>query len=219
MCGNDEAVEDQSLEALGSPPLVRERRDVWHILACIPGITPACAGTTRSGRLAWRSWWDHPRLCGNDPGVGGIDYGKDGITPACAGTTTAGSPVLQVRWDHPRLCGNDFCHNRDRLVVLGSPPLVRERLRIDGALLGSMRITPACAGTTGETVSQAKTKQDHPRLCGNDERGKMAKGADLGSPPLVRERLCGNFLPVKIRRITPACAGTTVKFSGGALRR
>ena len=71
------------------------------------GITPACAGKTRSKLLRGRGFRDHPRVCGENaeynlavakdegspPRVRGKlfpDYAEpcpDGITPACAGKT------------------------------------------------------------------------------------------------------------------------------------
>ena len=72
-----------------------------------PGITPACAGTTKSRNANVRHSKDHPRVCGNhrdvrcfeiadvgspprvrEPPVGAVvTLFITGITPACAGTT------------------------------------------------------------------------------------------------------------------------------------
>ena len=50
---------------------------------------------------------------------------------------------------------------------------------------------------------------DHPRSCGKDS-GALAEGADcMGSPPLVRERLCTWKRMAMCIRITPARAGKT----------
>ena len=72
-------------------------------------------------------------------------------------------------------------------------------------------ITPAHAGKTLTCVCQSQTNQDHPRVCGKDNKTRFIINHQSGSPPRVRERLC--LLPFFCgsRRITPACAGKTCK--------
>ena len=50
--------------------------------------------------------------------------------------------------DHPRLCGNDYALMKASKDIVGSPPLVRERLFFFSQTKVNLRITPACAGTT-----------------------------------------------------------------------
>lgn len=48
----------------GSPPRMRGK-EFLHPLACvIAGITPACAGKSKSKALSMMDTWDHPRMCG-----------------------------------------------------------------------------------------------------------------------------------------------------------
>ena len=54
---------------------------------------------------------------------------------------------------------------------------------------------------------------DHPRSCGKDQKELRTKELQLGSPPLVRERLQQNGSLVAILRITPARAGKTNSFT------
>ena len=53
-----------SCQSLGSPPRMRGKDidDLPHILAA--GITPACAGKSKSKALSMMDTWDHPRMCG-----------------------------------------------------------------------------------------------------------------------------------------------------------
>ncbi len=51
---------------MGSPPLVRERHFLTHLIDSVGRITPACAGTTHIVRFFQCGFEDHPRLCGND---------------------------------------------------------------------------------------------------------------------------------------------------------
>ena len=75
--------------------------------------------------------------------------------------------------------------------------------------LGRRRITPACAGNSILRRSSLSVVRDHPRVCGEQLRSLKYHGRLMGSPPRVRgtERLSG--LLMKIRRITPACAGNS----------
>ena len=107
MCGNHIQINRQSFERGGSPPRVREPRDVCLLIGEIARITPACAGTTPGARQPALVSEDHPRVCGNHhelsrlmPSSLGspprvrepldelvLHRDHAGITPACAGTT------------------------------------------------------------------------------------------------------------------------------------
>ena len=50
--------------------------------------------------------------------------------------------------DHPRLCGNNRALSEQRSPTRGSPPPVREQPNSAMFTVISIRITPACAGTT-----------------------------------------------------------------------
>ena len=112
------------------------------------GITPACAGRTRSIHLLCLSREDHPRVCGkNDYTVSpGAQLegspprvreerhksirlrGLGGITPACAGRTTAVRECIALGRDHPRVCGKNPPPPPNNNFNGGSPPRVREEL-------------------------------------------------------------------------------------------
>ena len=72
------------------------------------------------------------------------------ITPACAGTSVKRLWPIRGKRDHPRMCGDKGyrrlrCEERD-----GSPPHVRGQVFQKGCVIFMPRITPACAGTSGE---------------------------------------------------------------------
>ena len=89
----------------GSPPRVRGKAHVCLMTVISVGITPACAGKSRSVQGPAGSCGDHPRVCGekelrkvttlmgmgSPPRVRGKEellqfvIGHTGITPACAG--------------------------------------------------------------------------------------------------------------------------------------
>ena len=71
---------------------------------------------------------DHPRMCGK--------YQL---------TVTLQSEQFQ---DHPRMCGK-YCNKAmPALLMIGSPPHVREIQKLLTSDENSVRITPACAGNT-----------------------------------------------------------------------
>ena len=114
----------------------------------MPGLTPACAGTSSGGRPTRSSRRAHPRVRGDVKGdeiprnayVGSPPRARGrrrtdartsatpGLTPACAGTSLCDAGVGQLVGAHPR--------------VRGDVRAVRCRLRGAGGL------TPACAGTS-----------------------------------------------------------------------
>ena len=51
-------------------------------------------------------------------------------------------------------------------------------------------------------------------MCGKDRVAKACKVGSVGSPPRVRERLHTNAEFTSFHRITPACAGKTLKKTG-----
>ncbi len=115
---------DLGPESGSSPPArgARGRIGVDHEL---PGIIPACAGSTGCGCVRPRWRWDHPRLRGEhirplvmSSSVGGSSppargaqvpvpgaAPAPGIIPACAGSTSCGMLVARPIRDHPRLRG------------------------------------------------------------------------------------------------------------------
>ena len=134
-----------------------------------------------------------------------------GITPACAGKTDS----LAARWggvqDHPRVCGENATVAIVSSTSLGSPPRVRGKRRELYTAPFIWRITPACAGKTIPLGNVVDLLQDHPRVCGENPR-RCARIFRLGgSPPRVRGKLYPDTSGWQRARITPACAGKTIR--------
>ena len=70
------------------------------------------------------------------------------ITPARAGKTTYFFGYSYLYQDHPRSCGKDPLVASGSGLVLGSPPLVRERHDALADIRQGHGITPARAGKT-----------------------------------------------------------------------
>ena len=133
----------------------------------------------------------------------------DRITPARAGKTVRAGNRLREPRDHPRSCGKDGQHHHDRNRRRGSPPLVRERPMMWTPYCSCKGITPARAGKTFINNLQGSLGKDHPRSCGKDFSGDGPVLLQIGSPPLVRERLVPHHNVGHVGRITPARAGKT----------
>ena len=213
----------------GSPPRVRGARISRTPTCKDMGITPACAGSTSPSWLTGCVTWDHPRVCGehthamsstvvpsgSPPRVRGAREGpgrrhlRPGITPACAGST-AGLPAARAcPTDHPRVCGEHDHKTTGAVHGEGSPPRVRgARCRVDLQEVG-VRITPACAGSTGQPAARRCARRDHPRVCGEHRVEVWGYIGTDGSPPRVRGARSGAVARSGVAGITPACAGST----------
>ena len=75
------------------------------------------------------------------------------ITPAPAGNTGQTAYVEQIIRDHPRACGKHEVLGVIAVVIVGSPPRLRETQRVVGANEKEVRITPAPAGNTSRIRS------------------------------------------------------------------
>ena len=166
MCGKYNRLRAKLTLAMGSPPHVREIQLVQYIPLCCCRITPACAGNTK-GKLS-----KDELKAGSPPHVREIpqfsnkDFDAIGITPACAGNTTTQPLVTNFIKDHPRMCGKYLLFILVLLLLVGSPPHVRE-IQINVNELGRFKgITPACAGNTKSLSTHQPPCGDHPRMCG-----------------------------------------------------
>ena len=91
----------------------------------------------------------------------------------------------------------------------GSPPHARGRPFLSAHAAGHSRITPACAGKTIVADGWSMGEPDHPRMRGEDCRGRRRRMVAAGSPPHARGRLEDWVGKAIEGRITPACAGKT----------
>ena len=136
---------------------------------------------------------------------------KNRITPACAGSTPTGGGATPSYRDHPRLRGEYILRRVWKMRKKGSPPLARGVLTKPEDMKSVTRITPACAGSTSAPIRECRSSRDHPRLRGEYKKPTTRKRSTVGSPPLARgvhlivACLCASD------RITPACAGSTLK--------
>ena len=94
-------------------------------------------------------------------------------------------------------------------TVSGSSPHVRGALARVGHLRPQPGIIPACAGSTVSWRIRRPPCRDHPRMCGEHNRGSSFGQSHKGSSPHVRgaRQACDDALQES--GIIPACAGST----------
>ena len=107
------------------------------------------------------------------------------------------------------MCGENAPDGFNLSGKHGSPPRVRGKPLALAVLVMYMRITPACAGKTPESLSSHFPTTNHPRVCGENYSWDIDKRCDYGSPPRVRGKLHVHTMQAREQRITPACAGKT----------
>ena len=93
----------------------------------------------------------------------------------------------------------------------GSPPRVRGTGLAVEAVEQIARITPACAGNSLCLALSWFAAGDHPRVCGEQMYAAMFGHWPGGSPPRVRGTGRQAPMPSILTRITPACAGNSLR--------
>ena len=154
----------------------------------LPGIIPAHAGNTCRGYRRYRTWWDHPRACGEHSRKRIFTGVAPGSSPRMRGTpyTCASAP------------GNG-----------GSSPRMRGTLAGDSHWIYAMGIIPAHAGNTPKKFIPWAMSGDHPRACGEHSMVRMAALYWSGSSPRMRGTLRRWLERLRCPRIIPAHAGNT----------
>ena len=129
------------------------------------------------------------------------------ITPAYAGKRLR-FPVMMVHsLDHPRLCGEKGNHRTGKSDGVGSPPPMRGKAKTRSYGFGRSRITPAYAGKSFGDRPAVRSREDHPRLCGEKWNKEWFTESSLGSPPPMRGKVSEIVCSFSGNGITPAYAG------------
>ena len=189
MGGDHRGLLDLAPDHLGSPPHGRGPLFTDRARCVAVGLTPRMGG-------------DHPAGPHNDVeqpgspphGRGPLKVRGPGLlvrrlTPAWAGTTATGPRTRPTPGAHPRMGGDHFARDIYVPSWLGSPPHGRGPPRCSGSSRWMLRLTPAWAGTTADSMAN---------LLG-----------DGGSPPHGRGPHDRGPFPAAVDGLTPAWAGTT----------
>ena len=231
MCGEQPPNRRQRKPLKGSPPRVRGTEGRFLPSKTTTRITPACAGNSVSPRSKPFVLKDHPRVCGEQlvpanisshfvgspPRVRGTvaSAGNQSsnlrITPACAGNRIQFAHRNDHTKDHPRVCGEQTTRPWTMRATKGSPPRVRGTDEAEEVHTSKEGITPACAGNRYLTKPRYLLSWDHPRVCGEQVENAWLDMPAAGSPPRVRGTAMVVLALACPRRITPACAGNSLK--------
>ena len=96
-------------------------------------------------------------------------------------------------------------------AILGSPPLARGTAPANYPTAHTNGITPACAGNSPARKLRRSKMRDHPRLRGEQSSNFDILAARSGSPPLARGTGARYSRTTLAPRITPACAGNSMR--------
>ena len=131
------------------------------------------------------------------------------IIPAHAGQTARPCTSSADLTDHPRACGANSVIAIDAMVVPGSSPRMRGKLKHLGDLIDHRWIIPAHAGQTYRYGCGRHRQPDHPRACGANPVRTVPSLWASGSSPRMRGKQRAFIENTLKPRIIPAHAGQT----------
>ena len=192
-------------------------------------IIPAHAGQTVCGACSTSVATDHPRACGANGKISSKTMVRTGssprmrgkpmqtadkvdehrIIPAHAGQTARPCTSSADLTDHPRACGANSVIAIDAMVVPGSSPRMRGKLKQLSDLIDHRWIIPAHAGQTYRYGCGRHRQPDHPRACGANPVRTVPSLWASGSSPRMRGKQRAFIENTLKPRIIPAHAGQT----------
>ena len=187
-CGENGRIGVPVSLASGSSPRVRGKQCVKAFHAVQPGLIPARAGKTMCEGLSRGTARAHPRACGENgcPGWsicglvgssprvrGKLPRALDvrvflGLIPARAGKTHVGDGAGENLGAHPRACGENIVSYAAVILLCGSSPRVRGKLRGRVGTHLHAGLIPARAGKTNRSTGGTNSSWAHPRACGEN---------------------------------------------------
>ena len=223
---------------MGSSPRVRGKRDAAGGLQRPDRLIPACAGKTSPPSSPPSKAWAHPRVCGENqkwsvvrvarlgssPRVRGkrgrsampVSTGR--LIPACAGKTARTATTRARQRAHPRVCGENSIQIQEMSDMFGSSPRVRGKHGFRDCAVDAARLIPACAGKTWTRPAGPRPRPAHPRVCGENLRGRSGGLLEAGSSPRVRGKRPAAGGGPREPGLIPACAGKTSRILNPARR-
>ena len=112
-------------------------------------------------------------------------------------------------WAHPRSRGENPATARRIVCHVGSSPLTRGKLALDGDEGSGGGLIPAHAGKTAREADPVRRVGAHPRSRGENLGGGASRAEDDGSSPLTRGKPAGRYRGAEGEGLIPAHAGKT----------
>ena len=125
------------------------------------------------------------------------------------------SILLSTLPDHPRACGERLWCATALSANSGLSPRVRGTLKRTEQRTPKNRIIPARAGNARWRATPGCAAADHPRACGERQRGGDVKESGYGSSPRVRGTREDTMRTIPRVRIIPARAGNATSILTG----
>ncbi len=211
----------------GSSPRARGTARWIQLDPEVPRFIPACAGNRSLLEEIERLSAVHPRVRGEQSLEGWLRGPTPGSSPRARGTARSCKCLTYKRRFIPACAGNSFS-----AVVRGGRPPVHPRVRgeqpstdcgttdLDGSsprARGTVletphhshrqRFIPACAGNRRRTGWRWPRSTVHPRVRGEQFRGRSAQQPGRGSSPRARGTVFDSATGHDRHRFIPACAG------------
>ena len=147
-----------------------------------------------------------PRVRGN-PSGGAQRDAPSWTIPACAGEPGARAETQAHVRDYPRVCGGTRYHVCRTVTVSGLSPRVRGNRSANGAVTGTGRTIPACAGEPPDRPPGGSAPTNYPRVCGGTAGLATTALSGLGLSPRVRGNQEALAVEPAQAGTIPACAG------------
>ena len=214
----------------GSSPRGRGKHPPCARCGRRPRLIPAWAGKTPSSRPRSTERRAHPRVGGENgrirlapvmpmgssprgrgkPRIARVAGLPRGLIPAWAGKTPCNPGTPGDAQAHPRVGGENWTTGRRRGSRSGSSPRGRGKPVAARREREDRRLIPAWAGKTGARCPDCPRRPAHPRVGGENRRGRAVASRSTGSSPRGRGKLDVDVLPGTYRRLIPAWAGKTL---------
>ena len=223
----------------GSSPRGRGKLRRGHVRSRPARLIPAWAGKTRTRSCSFLSFRAHPRVGGENarrggpitsgPGSSPRGRGKQRgrvqrvldlrLIPAWAGKTSSTPLPTLTLGAHPRVGGENLVCVFVVHCSHGSSPRGRGKLGSSNRLQLPPRLIPAWAGKTSSRQLPPLRSQAHPRVGGENRKGKIGSRVFIGSSPRGRGKLHVPQQTTQHRGLIPAWAGKTLSLARMQLRR
>ncbi len=115
-------------------------------------------------------------------------------TPTYVGTTAQAGTHTTAPKEHPHVCGDNDMVKANLTAAIGTPPRMWGQQVFFGNFQRVSRNTPTYVGTTSYTYTTATAGEEHPHVCGDNDRPGGAASGRAGTPP----RMWGQLALVQV---------------------
>ena len=192
---------------MGSPPHVRGKVLILDDVPGVVGITPACAGKSKSKALSMMDTWDHPRMCGEKENFREPGRVRVRSPPRMRGKDSPENKEISGRGITPAYAGKSWNSLALKCLLMGSPPRMRGKADGHRKARRRTRITPAYAGKRQLAACRGFHHGDHPRVCGEKQDRVLRRVLRVGITPAYAGKSKESGCPESAPRDHPRVCG------------